>query len=240
MDELAKEIAREFKVRIDNLDLALHWFETNLTKERIQKVEQVLPYRSFNVAAIMEDIYDRGNVAAVCRSLEAHGFFVAHLIETSGRFKESNRVSQGADKWMIFKRWKTTRECIDHLKENSFQIYASDLEASKTIADLDWSQKCAFVLGNEKQGISTEMRSSADALFRIPMYGFTQSFNISVAGALIASEVFRLREQSLRTTSEKSLYTTTEQRNWLKLIYYMRTLDSSRSVLLNKGLGSPV
>lgn len=84
-----------------------------LTSERKQKIERVAAGRCFEVSVVLEGIYDRGNISAVMRTAEGLGFADFHIIEKFEKFKEANRVTQGADKWVEVKKWKSTKEYID-------------------------------------------------------------------------------------------------------------------------------
>lgn len=196
-----------------------------LTVERRQRIEAVVSQRCFNQVVVLEDIYDRGNMSAVMRSAEAFGFARMHLIEKSEKFKESQRTTAGADKWIELKKWKSTGECVKQLKAEGKQIVVTHLAPnSKPIGEIDFSKPTALVLGNEKNGVSAEMIEAADHTIVIPMQGFVQSFNISVAGALCLyhmhlhlknnPDVIRLKQQQI-----------------LKAVYSLRTLDTAYDIL---------
>ena len=156
-----------------------------LTPERQERIRQAVELRTVNLLPVLENIYDRGNISAVLRSAEAMGCQQAHVIELGERFKNANRVTQGADKWVDVTKWKSTRECTRHLKSLGYQICATHLDAkAKPIGEIDFTRPTAIVFGNEKDGISPEMIEEADHTVIIPMHGFVQSFNISVAGAI--------------------------------------------------------
>ncbi|MDG0817834.1 TrmH family RNA methyltransferase [Bdellovibrio svalbardensis] len=199
-----------------------------LTDERRQKIDKVVAQRNFDTAVVLESIYDRGNVSAVMRSAEGLGFGNFHVIETSEKFKESNRVTQGADKWVETKKWKKTTDCVKSLKAEGYKIFVTHLDArSKPLHEIDFSGKTALVLGNERDGVSPEMIEAADATIIIPMSGFVQSFNISVAGALALYHISQDRLKRLGTNASL----TEEEQAILRAHYYMRTQDSSYKVL---------
>jgi tRNA (guanosine-2'-O-)-methyltransferase len=169
-----------------------------LTPERQARIQQTVELRTCNVVPVLENIYDRGNISAVLRSAEALGYQCAHVIELSERFKNANRVSKGADKWLDVHRWKSTLECTQELKRQGFQILATHLDANaKPIGEMDFSRPTAIVFGNEKDGISAEMAREADHTVIIPMHGFVQSFNISVAAAIAFYHIFMERNRLL-------------------------------------------
>lgn len=157
-----------------------------LTEERRDRFMKVVAGRSRHVVSILENIYDRGNVSAVMRSAEAFGFLEMHLVDKPGaRFKAANRVTRGAEKWLDVYQHAKPASVVRDLRERGYKIWTTDLNSETDILDVDWSQPMAFVLGNEKDGVSGEMSNLVDGRFKITTPGFSQSFNLSVAGALI-------------------------------------------------------
>lgn len=190
----------EFAGKFYSQEDVIQAFSDDVTPHRLARIEEVVARRSLGVVTVLEDIYDRGNASAVMRSAEAFGFIDFHLIQTHPRFKKANRVTKGADKWLNVKKWTSTKSCIEALRNEGRKIYVTHLdEKSKSIYDLDWTVPAALVLGNEKDGVSQEMIGLADDCFVVPMAGFVQSFNISVAGALCLHYAF-LEQQKAHPT----------------------------------------
>ena len=154
------------------------------TPERWNKICAVVEKRSKALCTVVENIYDKGNTSAVMRSAEAFGYHLFHHIIPGNEFKESKRVTQGADKWLVQQEWQNTTECIQALKTQGFSIFVTSLEGGIPIDQAPTSRPIALCLGNEKEGASQELLQLADEKIFIPMQGFVQSFNISVAGAL--------------------------------------------------------
>jgi tRNA (guanosine-2'-O-)-methyltransferase len=172
-----------------DIDLIINSFEFLLTESRREKINRIVQLRSSSLIPVLENIYDRGNISAVMRSAESFGFFNFHIIDSVSQFKESARVTQGADKWLNVKKWKSTEQGLAHLKDQGVRIYTTALtENAVEIQDLDFSSPVALVLGNEKDGVSKAALDMSDGNVLIPMVGFTQSFNISVAAALCFQE----------------------------------------------------
>lgn len=204
-----------------------------LTEERQKKIEKVVSQRCFDISVVLESIYDRGNISAVMRTAEGLGFSNFHVIETFTKFKEANRVTQGADKWVETKKWKKTSEFIKYAKDKKIRICCTSLKAAKPIAEVDFSTPLALVLGNEKDGVSDEMLEAADERIIIPMPGFVQSFNISIAGALGLYHIYQDRVRRLGKASD----VTPVQIEILKAHYALRTLDSGEAILKSKFQG---
>lgn len=202
-----------------------------LTNSRQEKIKSVVSQRCFDIAVVMEGIYDRGNISAVMRTAEGLGFSNIKIIETQEKFKESNRVTQGADKWVEVEKFKSTTEAIKKIKAEGYQLVVTALtEKAKPIHEVDFSRPTALVLGNEKSGASEEVIQSADHCVIVPMPGFVQSFNISVAGALC---LYHIREDRIRRRGQCEDLTEI-QKNILQAKYALRTLDSAEDILKTK------
>lgn len=209
----------------------LHVLSPLLTGERQKKIHKVATERCFDFVPVLENIYDRGNASAVMRSAEALGFAQVHMIELGEKFKESQRTTAGADKWTEVKKWKSTAECVQELKRQGKQIVVTHLsDTSKPISEVDFSKPTALVLGNEKDGVSPEIVQAADHCVLLPMVGFVQSYNISVAAALCFYQAFEDRKRRMGRTASVS----EAEVEILKAIYSLRTQDSGLDVLLAK------
>jgi tRNA (guanosine-2'-O-)-methyltransferase len=198
-----------------------------LTPERRQKIVKVVAGRTFNVSVVLENIYDRGNASAVMRSSEALGFGQIHMVDPA-RFKEANRVTQGADKWVEVRKWNTSEECLLSLKGQGVQLLATHLDATAVdISTVDFSKPSAIILGNEKDGISAEVLKHCDQRIILPMGGFVQSYNISVAGALCLYHAYCDRIRRLGSSGDLNA----SERLILESEYFMRTQSSSMEYL---------
>ena len=98
----------------------------------------------------------------------------------------------GADKWLTIQDYPhsdhNVKDCIDRLHEQGYWVAATlPDERRRTIFDLPVEQKTAFLFGTELTGLSEDAIRYADGNVLIPMYGFTESFNISNSAAIILS-----------------------------------------------------
>ncbi len=227
---LSSEISLDHdKLKVSAQEVMTHIFPL-LTPERQKKIEKVAAQRCFSIAVVLESIYDRGNISAVMRTAEGLGFSNFHLIETFEKFKEANRVTQGAEKWVEIRKWKNSADFIKYAKDNKIRICVTSLDAVKPIHEVDFSAPLALVLGNEKSGVSKEMFAAAEERVIIPMPGFVQSFNISVAGALCLYQIYQDRLKRLGKVSD----VTAAQIEVLKAHYALRTMDSAEAILKEK------
>lgn len=198
-----------------------------MTPERIARLEEVASHRSLKLTAVLENIYDRGNVSAVMRSFEAFGFLRMDLVDLPGaKFKAANRVTRGAEKWLDIHSHSSPVEAVSELKAKGYQLWATDLNTKYSIADIDWSKPTAIVLGNEKDGVSPEMLKLVDGSFKVPMLGFSQSFNISVAAALI----FYHARMEIGKDALSAL--NAEEKRQVLANYYLRCFDNPEKLLV--------
>lgn len=198
-----------------------------LTPERRSKIEGVVARRWRSVVPVLENFYDRGNISAVLRSAEAFGFFQLHTIELQEKFKVSERTSKGADKWLNLHRWTSTKDCLQHLKAQGFRVLATTLDGGRPLSDVDVSGPVALVLGNEHKGISQDVVDLCDERVYLPMDGFVQSFNVSVAGALAFQDIARRKRAAHGSTGDLS----SAEQLLLRAEYAVRTLDSAAEIL---------
>ncbi len=178
----------------------LEFLNQFITPERIEKQEQVLADRTRYITAVIEDIYQPHNASAVIRTCDCFGIQDLHIIENKNDYRVNPKVALGSGQWVDIIKYKEQENnslaCINQLKSKGYKVVATTPHTDKSIYDLDLDQPIALVFGNEKEGISDLVKENADELVNIPMYGFTESFNISVSAALCLS----LLSEKLRTT----------------------------------------
>lgn len=198
-----------------------------LTPERRARIEEVISKRTRNFIPVMEKIFDQGNINAVFRSAEAMGFQDVHMVDNH-KIKISTRISKGSDKWLTVKQWQDTKSCFENLRAQGYKILVTHLDASATsIYDWDFTQKTALVFGSEGFGVSPEAVAMADQTVILPMEGFTQSYNISVAAALCMFYVNQQRKLRLGSNADLS----SEEKHLLTASYYLRTCNETMKPL---------
>ena len=169
---------------------------TFLVAERKARIDEVVAERTRTLTVVMEAFCDPQNVNAVLRTCEAFGVQELHVVEGPMKpFDRNKKMSQNADKWLDVHRWRSTPDCLAHLRAQGFSIYVTHLGAgTRALGDLSFAGKVALVFGNESRGVSDEAVRLADATFAIPMRGFVQSFNVSVAAAITLAKAVERRE----------------------------------------------
>src|SRR5690625_430870 len=133
------------------------------------------------------------------RSCEIFGIQDMHAIEKRNISQVDEEIAMGAQKWVDLHRYTDTQDCIDALRADGYQIVATTPHNdSQYLQDFDVSKKSAFFFGQEKYGLSQEVLNQADSYLKIPMYGFTESLNISVSASIILqSLVTKMRKENI-------------------------------------------
>lgn len=201
----------------------------HITEPRRAKIDEVVRHRTFDIVTVCDNLYDAGNIAAVMRSAESMGVQELHIIARQKKLKFSSRITAGSDKWLDVHLWRDDpMGCVGHLKERGYRIVATHLdETAVPLSELDFTIPTALVLGNEHAGVSPDILEAADVRAIIPMRGFAESFNISVAAALSLYHITQDRLRRLGTTSELD----DAQREILRAVLYRRAHGNSERLL---------
>ena len=181
-----------------NIDLdLLDYLEGFITPERRERFRQVLANRTRFLTVALEDVYQLHNASAVIRSCEVFGIQDAHLIEGRYGRRLDKKIAMGAQRWVDIHRYDTSLSCMESLRSKGYRIIATTpREGSQTLQSFELEQPTALFFGTEKEGLSPELLDAADGALYIPMFGFTESLNISVAAAIILQELTRRIRQS--------------------------------------------
>lgn len=161
-----------------------------LTEQRLQKIEHFSKESSNFVLPVMEDVYQFRNAAAIVRSVEACGFHKIVALESNNIFNPNLKVTKGAETWVEVEKLPHNLETLEKIKNRGYKIVAVSPEKNATLLpDFKISEPVALVFGTEWQGVSEDFLDFCDETLAIPMYGFTQSFNVSVAAAICMYEL---------------------------------------------------
>ena len=171
-----------------------------LTHERQQKFEQVWNQRNTCLHLVLENIYQSLNASAIVRTADAMGVQYLHVLEDEHPWEMNRKISKGAMDWMNIQRSKDPREMMLSLKSKGFELVVTDFSPNAIdIEDYHPQRPVALVMGTELTGISDVARELADLSVVIPMSGFSQSLNVSVATGIAISQLSR-KTMHLKTT----------------------------------------
>ena len=173
-------------------DKVVEYLQQFVTESRQARLKEILQNRTRHVTVVLEDLFQAQNISAVLRTCDCYGVQDVHVIQHRNAFEANKDISMGADKWLTIHHYPhsdhNVKECIDRLHEQGYWVAATlPDEKRRTIFDLPVEQKTAFLFGTELTGLSEEAVKYADGNVLIPMYGFTESFNISNSAAIILS-----------------------------------------------------
>lgn len=193
-----------------------------ITRRRRELFDRVLDYRTRYITIVLEDIYQSHNASAVLRTCECFGIQDVHIIENRNTYDINPDVVLGATKWLNLKKYNTgddnTGEAIRALRDQGYRIVATTLNIKAIpLHEFDLrAGKCALFFGTELTGLTDQALDQADEYLRIPIYGFTESFNISVSVAIILHQLTIRLHQSDLSWSLSQAEREEQLVNWLK------------------------
>lgn len=205
------------------------YLDSFLQEPRRERLNGVLDNRTTHFCVAMEDLFYERNSGAIIRTADGYGIQNVHVIEPKDSFKSkvTNIISKGAEKWVTKTQHDDikngAKQCIDELRKQGYQIVATSPHTDgHTIHDFDITKKSAFFLGAEKTGISDVVMEEADDYISMPIYGFTESYNVSVANAILLHELInRLRKSDINWQLSK------EEREELMLDWTIKSIVSA-------------
>lgn len=204
-----------------------------ITEERWEKFQMVLDNRTTHLTMVLEDIYQPHNASAVIRTCELLGIQHLHIIENDNPWEINPDIVVGSNKWINIIRHNNasfnTPQCYKKLRKKGYRIIATSPHKEGYTPDtLPLNEKTALVFGNEGNGLTNAALEQADAFLRIPSFGFTESYNLSVSAALCLYALTRRLK-----LSEISWQLTPEERQTLLLDYCLKTLRNPHILVKN-------
>ena len=199
-----------------------------ITDERKALFKKLIQKRTKYLTVVLENIYQPLNASAVLRSCDCFGIQDVHVIENYNEFKPDRVVAMGASNWLTVNRYdkneNNTLDCIQSLKNKGYRIVATSPHNSQTnLINFDLSKgKTALFFGTELEGLSDVVLENADEHLHIPMYGFTESFNLSVSAAICLYEMrMKMEKENIKW------YMTEDEKNQVLLNWLRYSIDRS-------------
>ena len=173
----------------DNSQLIRHLLQY-VTENKAHKMNEVLKNRTRYVTVVLEDLFQAHNASAALRTCDIFGVQDVHVVQAQYQFKAVDTISMGASKWVDARSHSSITDAIAELKACGYRIVATTphLE-SYSLPDLPLDQKTALLFGSEQTGLSEAALAHADMFVKIPMFGFVESFNVSVSVALCLYDI---------------------------------------------------
>jgi len=213
----------EKKSQLEPIDQGwLDYLSQYITDHKKSVMEKVLTQRTRFLTVVLEDIFKPHNASAVLRTCDCFGIQDVHVIEKVNMYKINPFVTRGASQWIDLHKYhnkegSAVQDCFSALKQKGYKIYGtSPLPGSISIHDLEPDEKIALVFGNEHEGISSEVQENVDGLVHIPMLGFTESFNISVAASIALYELVK----KVENYDHPDFYLTEYEKQILRMKWY--------------------
>ncbi len=209
-----------------NYQHAFQYLQQFLTDERLQKINHYAAESSDFILPVIEDVFQFRNAAAIVRSVEACGFHKIVAMESENQFNPNLRVTKGAETWVEVERLPHELKSLQEIRARGYKILAISPERDAVpLPELALSQPVALVFGTEKEGVTPEILDFADETVAIPMYGFTKSFNVSVAAAIC---VYELKQKLLNSDLD---YKLSEEKYWqLKVRWAVNSISSGSQI----------
>ncbi|MBP8823091.1 MAG: RNA methyltransferase [Flavobacteriales bacterium] len=202
-----------------------------ITDHKRALFDRIAPQRTRHITVVLEDIYQPHNASAVVRTADLVGVQDIHIIENRNKYTVNPDVTLGSSKWIDMVRYReagadNSGRCMASLKEKGYLLVATSPRADNvTPEDIPLDRPLAFCFGTELTGLGDGMMKQADILLRIPMHGFTESFNISVSAAIVLYTVM----QRLRN-SDAPWRLAPEEIDALKLSWARKTVHSAKQI----------
>lgn len=192
---------------MSDIEKRIEYLSEFVLPERLNKMCSIIANRTRYVTIVVEDVYQSHNSNAVVRSAECFGVQDVHVVQDRNNFEINDEISMGSAQWLNIYRHQDIESCIDNLKQKGYIIAATmPAEKDMIIQKIPLDKPIAFLFGTERNGLSPEAIKKADIKVKIPMYGFTESFNVSVSSALVLmnyTERLRNSEINWKLTSEE-------------------------------------
>ncbi|ALR29320.1 rRNA methyltransferase (plasmid) [Chryseobacterium sp. IHB B 17019] len=182
---------------MNDLAQTFEYLKQFLTEERLAKIDHFSQESSDFVLPVMDDVYQFRNAAAIIRSVEACAFHKVIAMEEENVFNPNLTVTKGAETWVEVEKMPKNLDSLKNIKERGYKILAVSLEKNAVmLPDYQVTEPIALVFGTELEGVSKEVIDFADETLAIPMYGFTKSYNVSVAAGIC---MYELKQKLLRS-----------------------------------------
>lgn len=174
-------------------DLVLKEFYAVISSSKQEMFDRIAAERTRFLTVVVENAYQEHNASAILRSCDCFGIQDMHAIEKNNNYRPQRDIARGAGRWVDIKRHNQgeniTIQCFDELKAAGYRLIVTSPHAEKDINEIALDQPLAIVFGTEGEGVSQQAIDAADELVRIPMYGFTESLNLSVSVAVTLENI---------------------------------------------------
>ena len=171
-----------------------------LNEKRIARIDELLSKKQPDLQVMLDNVHSSQNLSAIIRSADAVGVLdIYYTTKENESLRIHKTITQGAHRWTHRYRMNYDHKAsfIKEKKKQGFQVVVTHLEErAVSFRQIDYTKPTLLVMGNEKDGVSSEIVELADEVIIIPMQGMVQSLNVSVATGLILYEAQRQLEDA--------------------------------------------
>ena len=215
----------------DNRQEITEFLSSFITEHKRELIETVLARRTKFITVALEDIYQPQNASAVVRTADCFGIQEVHVIEGRNTYDPNPQVLQGSGKWVDIIKYEgegnNTAACFNKLRKQGYRIVGTAPHREGiSLPDYKVNQPIALVFGTEETGLSDYALEHVDDFLRIPMYGFTESFNLSVSAAIC---LYQLTSNLYKSNLNWGL--TEETKTDLRLAWYKKIVRRAESLI---------
>lgn len=205
----------------------INYLSTFITEHKLALMEDVLSQRTNYITVVLEDIYQPHNASAVVRTADCFGIQQVHIIEGRNQYDVNPQVLRGSEKWVdIIKHSDSengTKACFDKLRKDGYKLIGTTPHKDGSdLSEFKFDQPIALVFGTEETGLSEYAMSEVDEYLRIPMRGFTESFNLSVSAAICLYQI-----TGDLHSSEIKWQLSDEEKDIIRLAWYKKVVRRS-------------
>lgn len=213
-----------------NIEL-IQYLESFITERRKKLFDTVIEFRTRYITVVLEDIFQSHNASAVLRSCDCFGIQDVHILENRNTYDVNPDIALGSDKWLNLYKHKYDKNNLDRvinsLRLKGYRIIATTPHESDTALEQFNLEKgpIALLFGTELEGLTGEIKKEADEFLKIPMFGFTESLNISVSAAIILQFLTsRLHD------SDMNWQLSSDEKNEVKLDWLRKSIKNSSGI----------
>lgn len=165
-----------------------------MTPERLARIKETLNRRQPDLVVMTDEVHKAHNLSAIIRTCDAFAVPTVHAIWPYDNFRTFRGKAKGSQNWVDVETYRTTEDAISKLQGQGFKVCVANFSGRAIdFRSYDFTQPTAIMMGNELTGVTEVAAEMADEHLTIPMLGMVQSFNVSVAAALLLSEAERQR-----------------------------------------------
>ena len=168
-----------------------------MTPERLERIKKVLANRQLDLTVLLDHVHKHRNHAAILRTCDAVGIQQMHVVVDESEHRPFRGTAMGSQQWVDVCKHVSMEAAVRTVQKKDMQVIVANIsEKALPYSEIDYCQPTALIMGAEKKGASDNALELADAEVFVPMLGMVESYNVSVAAAIILNEARQQREKN--------------------------------------------